>query len=168
MWTVAQIHFCQCLVWELGLSWTLGDWILVPMFQNSGLQQHLGCVEWITHFVIPEKGKNEVQTITAFNKHCPSSNPHHTWGGTFEPTFPFRCLRKRSANRMNELEQTGIYVKTSLNWEGKQDMCSCSHNSSGKLIPSHSQGWSTPPEDLIFPHFLHSENIFLKKIKSPS
>lgn len=107
--------------------------------------------------------KNEMQTITTFSKNCPSRNPHHTWDGTFEPTFPFRCLRKRSANRMNELEQTGIYAKTSLNWERKQDMCSCSHNSSGRLIPSHSQGWSTPPEDLIFPHFFHSENIFKKK-----
>lgn len=109
--------------------------------------------------------KNEMWTIITFNKSCPSRNPHHTWDGTFEPMVLLRCLRKRSANRMNELEQTGISVRTSLNWEGKQDMCSCSHNSSGKLIPSHSQGWSTPPEDLIFPHFFHSENIFLKKSK---
>lgn len=109
--------------------------------------------------------KNQMQTIITFNKNCPSRNPHHTWDGTFEPMFPFRCLRKRSANSMNELEQTGIYVKTCLNWEGKQDMCSCSHNSSGKLIPSHSQGWSTPPEDRIFPHFFHSENIVEKKSK---
>lgn len=42
-------------VWleKLGLSWTLGDCIFIRMFQNSGLQQHLGCGEWLTHFGIP-------------------------------------------------------------------------------------------------------------------
>lgn len=109
--------------------------------------------------------KTEMQTIMTFSKNCPSRNPHRTWDGNCEPVFPLRCLRERSANGMNELEQTGIYVKTSLNWEGKQDMCSCSHNSSGKLIPSHSQGWSTPPEDLIFPHFFPFWKHIIKKKK---
>lgn len=59
--------------------------------------------------------KNEMQTIVTFNKHCPSRNLHHTWDGNSEPVFPFRRLRKRSANRMNGSEQTGIDAKTSLN-----------------------------------------------------
>lgn len=133
----------------------------VPKFwftTTSGMRRTRG--SRVLEFLRKEQSNADNNT---FNKNCPSRNPHHTWDGTFEPMFPFRYLRKRSANSMNELEQTGIYVKTCLNWEGKQDMFSCSHNSSGKLIPSHSQGWSTPPEDRIFPHFFHSENTVEKK-----
>lgn len=103
-----------------------------------------------------------MQTILTFNKNYPSRNSHRTWGGTFEPTLPFRHLSTASANRMNELGKQESLGK-SLWIEKENRMCSCSHNSSGKLIPSHSQGWWTPPEDLIIPHFFPFWKQTLKK-----
>lgn len=45
------------------------------------------------------------------DKNCLSRDLHHTWDGTSEPMFPFRGFSKGSVNRMNDLKQTGIYVK---------------------------------------------------------
>lgn len=156
-------YWTRTFLWRFGLlSWTSGDCILIRMFQTSGLQ-HLGW--WSSHCGIPWEGKRRRLPVLP-DKSCLSRAPHHTWDGTFEPMFPSRGFSRGSANRTDELEQTGAYVKIYLNGEGKQDMCPCAHNSSGKLIPSHSQGWSTPPEDLIIPHFFSIlKTDFKKKCK---
>ena len=53
MWALHKYFFVHVWLEKLGLSWTLGDCIFIRMFQNSGLQQHLGCGEWLTHSGIP-------------------------------------------------------------------------------------------------------------------
>lgn len=106
--------------------------------------------------------KNEMQTIITFNNHCPSRNPHHTWDGTFEPMFPFRCLRKRSANRMNELESMWKAL-----WIEKENRiwvhAPITHQeNSFQVIPRDDL---LPQKTLSFHIFFHSENIFKKNPK---
>lgn len=103
VWTVAQIHFLSVFGLRAGTQLHfrgLNFSSSVPKFwftTTSGMCR-------VDHsFWNSLERKNEMQTIITFNNHCPSRKPHHTWDGTFEPMFPFRCLRKRSANRMNEL-----------------------------------------------------------------
>lgn len=97
--------------------------------------------------------KNEMQAIITFYKNYPSKNPHHTWDGTFEPMFPFRCLRKRSANRMNELEQIGIYVK-SLRMEKESRICLHA------LITHQENSFQVIPRDDLLPQKTVSFHIF--------
>ena len=93
MWTVAQIHFCPCLVGEAGTQLNFRGLHFhsnVPKFWFTTTSGMWGVAHSLWNSL---ERKTEKWTVITLNKSCLSRNPHHTWDATSEPMFPFRCLR---------------------------------------------------------------------------